>query len=97
MPRFLFRLVKDMPFHPRHHAEHDLFVIFFQRQRMPVAIDASFWQYIHGHIATEHGHFLLKFARGIDAILGVIADNDDDRHTGRAGFSVNCMGNRLAG
>src|ERR1700704_1603745 len=68
----------DGPLEPGNHAVHDLLVVPFQHHRMAVAEDARLGQHVDSHAATDRRHLLLKLARSVDAVLGVVADHDQD-------------------
>src|SRR5215475_8516084 len=70
----------DGPLQPRNHAMHDLLVVLLQHHRMSVAEYPGLRQHIDRHLTADRGHFLLKLARRIDTILGVVSDHDEDRN-----------------
>src|SRR5215467_16069001 len=68
------------PLQPGNHAVHDLLVVLLQHHRMSVAEYPGLRQHIDRYLAADRGHVLLKFARRVDAILGVASDHDEDRN-----------------
>src|SRR5260370_34740492 len=70
--------VQHMTFQPRDHAQHDLFVVLLNHERMAVALNAGLGEDIDGDFAASGLEGFLECARGHHPVLCTVADHDED-------------------